>query len=245
MQPSIAQMRSEGQAGDMSVFAGLFRTARSEGLGVTLHIAEVRSFLFGRVPRFLPPPPLQRYSKEYLKEFLARSRRGAIRRRRRRSYSAVNLSDSDTRHIWTTRRGRSCWHGGRASRFVLRPISCASFPFFALHSPPSEATGSWQMQNGAATPRSPHPVLPCSEPPHRHLCTSFRILAHSLPLLTLKSGPFSLISQTDDILPFRNSILGEYALLMAPKPLGLGLTESEVETVARMGMECRFRNTLP
>lgn len=49
-----------------------------------------------------------------------------------------------------------------------------------------------------------------------------------------------LISQTDDILPFRNSMLGEYALLLAPKPCGLGLTESEVEIIARMSMECRF-----
>jgi adenosine deaminase len=51
--------------------------------------------------------------------------------------------------------------------------------------------------------------------------------------------------QTDDILPFRNSVLGEYAILMAPQPVGLGLTESEVETIARMGMESRFRSRLP
>jgi hypothetical protein len=54
-----------------------------------------------------------------------------------------------------------------------------------------------------------------------------------------------LPKQTDDILPFRNSILGEYALLMAPKPVGLGLTESEIETVARMGMESHFPNIIP
>jgi len=46
---------------------------------------------------------------------------------------------------------------------------------------------------------------------------------------------------TDDILPFRNSLLGEYALLMAAPPLGLGLTEPEIEKVAQMGMDCRFR----
>lgn len=45
---------------------------------------------------------------------------------------------------------------------------------------------------------------------------------------------------TDDILPFRNSLLGEYALLMAAPPLGLGLSEKEIEKVARMGMGCRF-----
>ncbi|KAH9075687.1 adenosine deaminase-like protein [Lactarius deliciosus] len=50
---------------------------------------------------------------------------------------------------------------------------------------------------------------------------------------------------TDDILPFRNSVLAEYALLMAPKPVGLGLSESEIETVARMGMQSRFPNPIP
>ena len=46
--------------------------------------------------------------------------------------------------------------------------------------------------------------------------------------------------QTDDILPFRNSLLGEYALLMAQPPLGLGLTEAEIAKIAKMGMESRF-----
>ncbi|OSD05756.1 Metallo-dependent hydrolase [Trametes coccinea BRFM310] len=46
---------------------------------------------------------------------------------------------------------------------------------------------------------------------------------------------------TDDILPFRNSLLGEYALLMARPPLGLGLTEAEIEKIAKMGMDSRFR----
>src|SRR5580692_9248242 len=101
------------------------------------------------------------------------------------------------------------------------------------------------MQDGPTNPGSPHSVLPCSEPPHRHLCTSFHIHAHSLPFLI--PSPVHPCSpraplQTDDILPFRNSILGEYALLMAPNPVGLGLTESEIETVARMGMRSRFPN---
>ncbi|KZT09056.1 Metallo-dependent hydrolase [Laetiporus sulphureus 93-53] len=48
---------------------------------------------------------------------------------------------------------------------------------------------------------------------------------------------------TDDILPFRNSLLGEYALLMAAPPLGLGLTEAEIHKVAQMGMDCRFPST--
>ena len=48
----------------MSVFAGLFRTARTEGLGVTLHIAEVRTFLLRPGAEIPPRPP----SKGMLKE---------------------------------------------------------------------------------------------------------------------------------------------------------------------------------
>ena len=50
----------------------------------------------------------------------------------------------------------------------------------------------------------------------------------------------NILIQTDDILPFRNSLLGEYALLMAQPPLGLGLQEDVVSRVAKMSMECRF-----
>jgi hypothetical protein len=176
----------------------------------------------------------------------------------------VNRSGWDTGHIWTRRRRRSCWHGGHASRFVLRPTFCASFSVFAIHFLLRERVCvecvrvgwfiPWQMQNGTATPGSPHPVLPCSEPPHRHLCTSsspfiYIFSAYATSPFYLMSVPSLLTSciyqQTDDILPFRNSILGEYALLMAPKPIGLGLTESEIETVARMGMESRFPNIIP
>jgi len=45
---------------------------------------------------------------------------------------------------------------------------------------------------------------------------------------------------TDDTLPFRNSMLGEYALLMAEPPFGLGLKESEIRRIAEMGMQNRF-----
>jgi len=45
---------------------------------------------------------------------------------------------------------------------------------------------------------------------------------------------------TDDVLPFRTSLLCEYALLMAPQPLGLGLSEAEVRVVGEMSMISRF-----
>ncbi|CAE6533350.1 unnamed protein product [Rhizoctonia solani] len=44
---------------------------------------------------------------------------------------------------------------------------------------------------------------------------------------------------TDDILPFKTSLLAEYALLMAT-PYGLGLEEDEVRKIAAGGWESRF-----
>ncbi|EDQ98742.1 uncharacterized protein LACBIDRAFT_296801 [Laccaria bicolor S238N-H82] len=45
---------------------------------------------------------------------------------------------------------------------------------------------------------------------------------------------------TDDILPFRTSLLAEYALLLAQPPLGLGLTEDEVREIGEMSLQARF-----
>ncbi|TRM58091.1 Metallo-dependent hydrolase [Schizophyllum amplum] len=45
---------------------------------------------------------------------------------------------------------------------------------------------------------------------------------------------------TDDALPFRTNLVAEYALLLAPRPLGLGLSELEVARIAEMGMGGRF-----
>ena len=47
-------------------------------------------------------------------------------------------------------------------------------------------------------------------------------------------------SQTDDTLPFRNSLLGEYAMLMAEPPLGLGLPEYEIKQLAESSLQCAF-----
>jgi hypothetical protein len=46
--------------------------------------------------------------------------------------------------------------------------------------------------------------------------------------------------QTDDTLLFRNSLLAEYALLLAKPPLGLGLSEDEVRKVAEGSSTGRF-----
>ncbi|KDQ59526.1 hypothetical protein JAAARDRAFT_174899 [Jaapia argillacea MUCL 33604] len=45
---------------------------------------------------------------------------------------------------------------------------------------------------------------------------------------------------TDDTLPFRTDLLSEYALLLAKPPLGLGLSQEEVQEIANMSLSCRF-----
>jgi hypothetical protein len=46
--------------------------------------------------------------------------------------------------------------------------------------------------------------------------------------------------QTDDVLPFQTSCLGEYALLLAKRPIGLGFGRKDVEKLAKMGMDAAF-----
>jgi len=72
------------------------------------------------------------------------------------------------------------------------------------------------------------------------LCKTVNALdEHHLHHYLQENHPIAIC--TDDVLPFRNSLLGEYALLLAPKPVGLGLSESDVARIAEMGMESRFR----
>ncbi|CAE6428083.1 unnamed protein product [Rhizoctonia solani] len=61
-----------------------------------------------------------------------------------------------------------------------------------------------------------------------HHINDYMILGHPLAI------------STDDILPFRTSLLAEYALLMAPLPRGLGLAEDEIRKIAAGGWESRF-----
>jgi len=52
-----------------------------------------------------------------------------------------------------------------------------------------------------------------------------------------------MLLKTDDTLPFRTTLLGEYALLLAPTPLGLGFSEAAIQQIAETGFQCRFEKT--
>ncbi|KAI3611389.1 adenosine deaminase-like protein [Moniliophthora roreri] len=62
--------------------------------------------------------------------------------------------------------------------------------------------------------------------------------AHHIRLYLEQNHPIAIC--TDDMLPFRNSLLAEYALLLAQPPLGLGLTGDEVAKIAEMGVHSTF-----
>ncbi|KAG1808039.1 uncharacterized protein BJ212DRAFT_1281237 [Suillus subaureus] len=82
---------------------------------------------------------------------------------------------------------------------------------------------------------------PCME-----ICLSSNLLcktvasldAHHIRYYLKNDHP--IVICTDDALPFRTSCLGEYSLLLAQPPLGLGLSRDDVARVARMGMDAAF-----
>lgn len=153
------------RAGDMGNFVDLFRTARAEGLGVTLHIAETRGNSAAETMTLLSCEP--------------------------------------------HRLGHATFLDDQAKELVLARRTCIEICLTS-----------------------------------NILCkTVGQLEDHHIRYYLERNHPIAVC--TDDILPFRNSVLAEYALLMAPKPVGLGLSESEIETVARMGMQSRFPNPTP
>ncbi|KIK56203.1 hypothetical protein GYMLUDRAFT_174637 [Collybiopsis luxurians FD-317 M1] len=65
-----------------------------------------------------------------------------------------------------------------------------------------------------------------------------RLSAHHISYYLERNHPIAIC--TDDTLPFRNSLTAEYALLLAPPPIGLGLTEAQVERIAKNSLEVAF-----
>ncbi|KAG2052526.1 Metallo-dependent hydrolase [Suillus hirtellus] len=71
------------------------------------------------------------------------------------------------------------------------------------------------------------------------LCKTVASLdAHHIRYYLKNDHPIAIC--TDDALPFRTSCLGEYSLLLAQPPLGLGLSRDDVARIARMGMDAAF-----
>ncbi|KIJ60491.1 hypothetical protein HYDPIDRAFT_116981 [Hydnomerulius pinastri MD-312] len=82
---------------------------------------------------------------------------------------------------------------------------------------------------------------PCIE-----ICLSSNLLCKTVPSLEDHHIRYYLANKhpvvicTDDTLPFRTTLLAEYALLLAKPPFGLGLSREEVMQIAEMGMKARF-----
>lgn len=73
--------------------------------------------------------------------------------------------------------------------------------------------------------------------------TSQAIILYLFACVHVPNSPTPLadsLLQTDDTLPFRTTLLGEYALLLAKPPFGLGLGREHVRRIAQMSMEARF-----
>ncbi|KAF5381891.1 hypothetical protein D9757_007598 [Collybiopsis confluens] len=66
--------------------------------------------------------------------------------------------------------------------------------------------------------------------------------AHHITHYLEQNHPIAIC--TDDTLPFRNSLKGEYALLLAPPPVGLGVTEAQVEKIAQGSLDAAFSRSV-
>ncbi|KAH7912280.1 Metallo-dependent hydrolase [Hygrophoropsis aurantiaca] len=91
------------------------------------------------------------------------------------------------------------------------------------------------------------PSIPSKYTPCVEICLTSNLLwvstvpsldAHHIQYYLEKDHPIAI--STDDTLPFRTSLLAEYALLLAKPPLGIGLTHSEVAKIAQMSLDSRF-----
>ena len=93
---------------------------------------------------------------------------------------------------------------------------------------------SMQVQNGNRIGVPSHSSIPQGKSSDRYLCMSSFLIIWPKAII-------EYVTQTDDILPFRTSLLAEYALLLAQPPLGLGLTEDEVKKIGKMSLRARFK----
>ncbi|KAJ3504805.1 hypothetical protein NLJ89_g7743 [Agrocybe chaxingu] len=72
------------------------------------------------------------------------------------------------------------------------------------------------------------------------LCKTVSTLeVHHIGQYLKADHPIAICS--DDILPFKTSLVAEYALLLAKPPYGLGLTEEQVRRIGEMSLDARFR----
>ncbi|KAI0761650.1 Metallo-dependent hydrolase [Trametes elegans] len=124
---------------------------------------------------------------------------------------------------------------------IAEVSECPAAETLQLLSFQPDRLGHATFLDGAAK-RIVHTAEMCVE-----ICLSSNLLCKTVPTLDAHHLRYYLAHDhpvaicTDDILPFRNSLLGEYAMLLALPPLGLGLTEAEVEKIAKMGMDSRFK----
>ncbi|KAF9516933.1 hypothetical protein BS47DRAFT_1371540 [Hydnum rufescens UP504] len=63
---------------------------------------------------------------------------------------------------------------------------------------------------------------------------------HYHPLNSWLKTENPVVICTDDTLPFRTTLLAEYALLLAAPPLGFGFSEDQISAIAARGLQCRF-----
>jgi hypothetical protein len=206
------------QKGDAKQFASAFKKAKEAGFGITLHIAEVPAVhsltLFCFTSRFQIEALSSAAESAELLSFMP-DRLG----------HATYLDDEAKKIVIEN---NVCVEICLSSNILCVCPFCRFMPLINL---------PFKRQDCEIPRRSSPSLLFQSQASSSHLCTS--IVASDFP----QKNVDITFQQTDDTLPFQNSVLGEYALLLAAPPHGFGMKEDDIVRLAGMSMKNRFTST--
>lgn len=208
---------------DVGVFEQFFADAKNAGLGVTLHIAEVRdrrSHIESGYPRAnIVHQTNQNTPEETLKLLSYRPDRLGHATFLNEEAVQIVMKDDTPIEICLTSNLLSVefnplafWNRAEANH------SCSTVSDLESH----------HIQQYL---KANHPIAICVS--FLHFGSWAICLQHALTH-----------AQTDDTLPFRTNLIAEYSLLLAKAPYGLGLSEKDVQKVAEMSMRSRFKELL-
>ncbi|KAG6327668.1 hypothetical protein ID866_11421 [Astraeus odoratus] len=224
--------------GDIATFEKHFRRGKEAGLGVTLHIAETKDNTVAESLALLDWRPDRLGHATFLSDehkalFFA-------------DVPQPGVDDSSDVQPWDPAHPLHAMYTAAYHKHLERihaesTESEAARQTLSYHADADKGARRAALKDVEALGKQNGAYKPCIE-----ICLSSNLLCRTVSSLEAHHIQYYLANNhpivicTDDTLPFRTTLLGEYALLLAKPPLGLGLERDQVSRVARMGMEARF-----
>ncbi|KAH7925686.1 Metallo-dependent hydrolase [Leucogyrophana mollusca] len=227
--------------GEVETFEGHFRRGKDAGLGVTLHIAELSSNLASESLALLNWRPDRLGHATFLSDdakaqfFSDVPQSEATPAAASADYTSpahpLQAAFLAEYHLQLVRLQEDNTESAEAKMMLSY--------HFDMDKTARRAAGRIIREREEAERRKKY--KPCIE-----ICLTSNLLCKTVPSLDEHHIRYYLKNDhpvaicTDDTLPFRTSLIAEYALLLAERPLGLGLSRTEVARVAQMAMDARF-----